>query len=458
MSSKRYESAAVDVNPLGLPLKFEFSGKVAKNRFLKAAMAENLATWSDEILQERGIPTKETIELYRRWGENEWGVIASGNIDIEFDMLDAAGDGIVTPECPPSGPRFEAFKEMATAAKAHGSLLVAQVTHPGRQLQAKIRKDTISASAIQHPPRMGGTYAKPREATKADIARVVGGFAHAAEYLQKAGFDGVELHGAHGYLIAQFLSEQSNQRTDEYGGSLANRMRIVVEIAEEIKKRVQPGFILAIKINSVEFQDKGIKPAEVKVLCQAMQELGFDFVELSGGNHEDIGFGGTKESTRKREAYFIEFVRDIVPHLSETKKYLTGGFRTSAAMVSGLEILDGIGLARPAAQEPRLPTEILAGKITGAVRPRDEVLNNLIIHLMAASAQLRQIGKGQEPFDLSDAKAVEVFNEELRNHMANAGVDGDKLEVRRVFDLEAPEVTSHLYGEVKVCMYIPVAQ
>src|SRR4051794_27930706 len=82
-----------------------------------------------------------TKHLPYRWGENEWGVITTGNMDIEFDMLDAVGDMIVTPECPPSGPRFEAFKELAAAAKAHGSLFLAQVTHPGRQLSARIRED-----------------------------------------------------------------------------------------------------------------------------------------------------------------------------------------------------------------------------------------------------------------------------------------------------------------------------
>lgn len=292
-----------------------------------------------------------------------------------------------------------------------------------------------------------GSYAVPREATKEDITRIIDGFAHAAEYLQKAGFDGIELHGAHGYLLAQFLSEISNQRTDEYGGSVENRMRIVVEIAEEIKKRTEPGFILGIKLNSVEFQEKGIKPAEAKVMCEKLQDLGFDFVELSGGNHEDIGYGSRKESTMKREAYFLEFVRDIVPHLSKTKKYLTGGFRTVGAMVKALDILDGIGLGRPAAQEPRLPNDILAGKVTGAIRPRDELLNDVGGHLAAAGTQMRQIAKGQEPVDLSNPKAVESLLGDLKAHFQKVVADGDKLEFRGFPDLKAQETSAHPYGE-----------
>ncbi|OTA70716.1 FMN-linked oxidoreductase [Hypoxylon sp. EC38] len=446
MPVKRYESAPVDVAPLNEPVKFEFSGKVAKNRFYKASMAEDLASWSPRNVEERGIPTKEMIELYRRWGENEWGIIATGNFDIDFEELGGVGDGIITPQCPPSGPRFEAFKELAAAAKAHGSLIIGQLNHPGRQLFAKIKKDTFSASAIQHPPKMA-EYARPREATKADIARVIDGFAHAAEYLQEAGWDGIQLHGAHGYLIAQFLSERTNQRTDEYGGSLENRMRLVLEIGQEIKRRIKPGFIVGIKLNSVEFQDKGITPAEAKVLCKKLEELNFDYVELSGGNLEDFGYNSRKESTIKREAYFLEFVRDIVPHLSKTKKFLTGGFRTTAAMVKALDILDGIGLGRPAAQEPRLPNDILSGKVTAAIKPRDEIIDEFLIHLTAAGTQMRQIAKGQEPFDMSDPKAVEKFLAEVGEHMAKLMADGDKLEFRGYPDLKAPELNSHPYGE-----------
>ncbi|KAI1806013.1 NADH:flavin oxidoreductase/NADH oxidase-like protein [Daldinia bambusicola] len=446
MPARRHDSAVVDVAPLGQPLKFEFSGKVAKNRFYKASMAEDLATWSVDNLEERGIPTKELIDLYRVWGENEWGIIASGNIDIEYDMLDAIGDAIITPECPFSGPRFEAFQELAKAATAHGSLIVGQVTHPGRQLVARIRKDTISASAIQHPSKNGLEYAKPRAATKEDIARVVDGFAHAAEYLDKAGFDGIQLHGAHGYLIAQFLSELTNQRTDEYGGSISNRLRLVSEIAREIKRRVSADFIVGIKVNSVEFQEKGIKPADARIMCETFQELGFDYVELSGGNHEEIGYGSKKESTLKREAYFLEFVRDIVPHLSKTKKILTGGFRTTAAMVDALDLLDAIGLGRPAAQEPRLAADILSGKVVGAVRPVDGVVNDVWLSLMSAGTQMTQIVRGQEPFDLSDEKVVESFKKDLVARNEKIVAANGSLELRGYPELSDPDATSHPYG------------
>ncbi|KAH9900298.1 NADH:flavin oxidoreductase/NADH oxidase-like protein [Xylariomycetidae sp. FL2044] len=448
MPVRRYESAPADVQVLGQPITFPFSGTTSKNRFKKAAMAEDLATWSPTVLEDRGIPTKESIELYKRYGEGGWGIITTGNMDIEFDMLDGIGDHIITPECAPSGPRFDAFAEMARGATAHGSLLIAQVTHPGRQLAARIRKDTIAPSAIQLEKGLT-VYAKPREATASDIARVIEGFAHAAAYLQKAGFSGMELHAAHGYLLSQFLSAESNRRTDGYGGSLANRTRIVVEIAEAVQRRVAPGFVLGIKINSVEFQDRGMTPDEAGSLCETLERVGYDYVELSGGNHADIGFGGEqRESSRKREAYFVEFVKDIAPRLDKTKTFLVGGLRTAGAMVQVVERdgIDGVALGRAAAQEPRLPRDMLEGGVTGAIRPVDLVINELFLGLTCANVHLRQIAKGQEPVDLSDPDLLAGVQKDIAVMWAKVGADGDKLEVRGSADVSDPAASSRAYG------------
>lgn len=449
MLSERYTSAPTDPSPLGEPLHFPTSGRVAKNRFFKAAMSEDLASWSAADLEQRGIPTKESIELYRRWGEGGWGTILTGTVDIEFDVILAVGNAMITPECPPSGPRFEAFRAVADAAKAHGSLLIAQVGHPGRQLSSRLGKDTIAPSALPlGPSKLGMTYANPREATTADIERVVTGFAHTASYLEAAGFSGVELHAAHGYLLSQFLSPSSNVRTDRYGGSLQNRIRIIAEISHAIRACTGPDFVLGIKINSVEFQDKGLTPSEAAELCSTLEgELGFDFIELSGGNHENLGYGGEKESTRKREAYFLEFVKDIAPRLSKAKKVLTGGFRTVGAMVEALEMLDGIGIGRPAAQEPRLPNDILAGRVLGSIKPPDEFARDVMLNLMAATTQMTQIAKGLEPFDLSDNKAADIFKAELQQYIAEMIADGDKLEFRGALDLASTEVALKPYGE-----------
>jgi 2,4-dienoyl-CoA reductase-like NADH-dependent reductase (Old Yellow Enzyme family) len=259
---------------------------------------------------------------------------------------------------------------------------------------------------------MGMEFAKPHAANQDEINRVIDGFAHAAEYLEKAGFDGIELHGAHGYLLAQFLSPSTNQRTDKYGGSLENRLRIILEIAEECRKRVSNTFIIGIKVNSVEFQDKGFSPEEAKDLCQALEKARFDYVELSGGTYESLAFGHKRESTKKRESFFIEFAEEIVKPLTKTKTYVTGGLKTVGAMAKALDTVDGIGLARPVCQEPHLPKDILEGNVTGSVNLKLDD-NDFGLTNMAAGTQIRQIGKDQEPIDLSDQKNVDAFMKDM---------------------------------------------
>jgi 2,4-dienoyl-CoA reductase-like NADH-dependent reductase (Old Yellow Enzyme family) len=411
--TERYESDNVDASPLGKPLKFEFSGKTAPNRFLKGAMTERISSWDPKNLEARGIPSTNLVNAYRRWGQGGIGLILSGNIMVNYDHLEAAGNPIIPKDAPYEGQRFERFKDMATQGKSEGNLMVGQVSHPGRQVEERIQKDPVSASDIQLKGNiMGMTFAQPHAASEAEIADIIDRFAHAAEYLEKAGWDGIELHGAHGYLLAQFLSPTTNQRTDKYGGSLENRSRLILEIAQEIRKRTKSDFILGIKLNSVEFQDKGFNPEEAKKLCALLEENRFDFVELSGGTYESLAFGHKRDSTKKREAFFLEFADLIAPVLNKTKTYVTGGFKTVGAMVQALEVVDGVGLARPLAQEPRFCKDVLSGKIQGAIKQRfDE--NDFGITNVAAGTQIRQIGKDHEPVDLSKEENVEAFKKDM---------------------------------------------
>jgi len=274
---------------------------------------------------------------------------------------------------------------------------------------------------------MGMSFNKPRAATQEDINRIIDGFAHAAEYLDKAGYDGIELHGAHGYLLAQFLSPTPNKRTDKYGGSLENRLHIILEIADACRQRVSKDFILGIKINSVEFQDKGFSPEEAKDLCQALEKARFDYVELSGGTYESLAFVHKRESTKKRESFFIEFAEEIVKPLTKTRTYITGGLKTVGAMVKALDTVDGIGIARPACQEPRLPKDILEGKVTGAVKiGLDD--NDFGLTNVAAGTQIRQIGKDQEPIDLSEKGNVDSFFKDMQAWGQKLGEDKELKE------------------------------
>ncbi|KAI0018026.1 hypothetical protein F4780DRAFT_557830 [Xylariomycetidae sp. FL0641] len=411
MAPARFPAEKVDTSPLGQPLHFEFSGKTAPNRFLKGAMTERLSSWDPKDLPKRGVPSKELVNVYRRWGEGGYGLILTGNVMFEYDHLEAAGNPIIPRDAPFSGERFEAFQAMATEGKKHGSLMVAQISHPGRQVAAHIQPHPISPSDVQlEGDVMGMKFAKPRAMEKADIEAVKEGFAHAAHYCYKAGYDGVQLHGAHGYLLAQFLSQTTNKRTDEYGGPLLNRARIILEIADEIRKRVQdPNFSIGIKINSVEFQEGGFSPDECRELCLQLERHGFDYVELSGGTYQSLAFAHKRESSRKREAFFLEFADMIVPHLTKTKAYVTGGLRTAAAMVDALKSVHGVGLGRPATHEFNLPKLILEGKAMSAMDTKlDE--QDFGITNVAAGTQIRLVSKDKEPLDLSQDKLrEEVF-------------------------------------------------
>ncbi|KAE8449909.1 hypothetical protein EG329_007386 [Mollisiaceae sp. DMI_Dod_QoI] len=391
MTPQRYHSDTTDASPLGKPLKFEFSGKIAKNRFLKAAMTERISSWDPNDKKARGIPSKNLINVYKRWGEGEYGQILTGNIMIDYDQLEAMGNPIIPRDAQFSGPRFKAFKELASQSKAHGSLIIGQVSHPGRQCENRIQKNPISASDIQLEGEvMGMQFAKPHPASQEEINTVIDGFAHAAEFLEKAGYDGIELHGAHGYLLAQFLSQSTNKRTDKYGGSLENRLRLTLEIADEVRKRVSSSFIVGIKINSVEFQEKGFSPEEARDMCQALEKARFDYVELSGGTYESLAFGHKRESTKKRESFFIEFAEQIVKPLIKTRSYVTGGLKTIGAMVKALDTVDGVGAIQLKLDD-----------------------NNFGLTNAAAGTQIRQVGKDQEPIDLSDQKNVDDFMKDM---------------------------------------------
>lgn len=158
--SPRYLSEDADPTSLGQPLHFTFSARTAPNRFLKAAMTERLSSWHPTDLCARGIPSTNYINLYRRWGEGQIGLMLSGNIQIEYEHLEAAGNAIIPREAKFDGERFERFREAATEGKKNESLFMGQVSHPGRQVPDTIQAHPISASNIEltgkldsiHPP------------------------------------------------------------------------------------------------------------------------------------------------------------------------------------------------------------------------------------------------------------------------------------------------------------------
>jgi len=412
MSVERWTDEQVSAKKLAEPLKYAFSGQTASNRFLKAAMTERLSSWDPKDVPKRGVPSEGLINVYKRWGEGGYGQILTGNIMIHPEHLEAAGNPIIPKDAPFEGERFEAFKKLATEAKKKGSLITGQLSHPGRQTPENLQPHPVSASNVQLEGNAMGSFGKPTALSKDGIKEIVDSFAHAAEYLHKAGYDGAQLHGAHGYLLAQFLSPTTNQRTDNYGGSLENRARIIYEIAEAIQSRVPDTFSLSIKLNSVEFQEKGFSTEDCKDLCAQLEKHRFDWVELSGGTYQSLAFSHKRESTKKREAFFLEFCDIIVPALSKTKVYVTGGLRSTSAMVEALKTVHGIGLARPACWEFDIPNKLLSEKASAAMQTKlDE--QDFGTTNVAAGTMIRQVSKDQEPIPLSDEKYAGVFKKSM---------------------------------------------
>lgn len=418
----RYTSKPADRSRLAQPLRFHFSGRTAKNRFMKAAMTEQLCTFDPENTKRNGIPTRNIERVYERWSRGSIGVILSGDVVIDTQALESVGDPVVPSNAPYSGPRFNGFAAIARAGKSHGSLMVAQISHPGRLCVFVDSPVSASAIEVDNGGRGDGIYKypKPHAATHEEVKDLINGFGHAAEYLSKAGWDGVELHAAQGFLLAQFLSPKTNKRTDEYGGSLKNRMRLILDIAREIRKRTPPDFIMGIKVNSVEFQDTGFVTQETRELCKHLEKETFDFIEITGGTYEKIlMYHGWKESTKKREAFFLDFAEQIVPGMTgKTKIYVTGGLRTLGGMVEALDSVDGVGLGRPLCDEWFLCKDILEGKVDGSIIPGIPQ-SDFWLFLMAGNRNMRLVGMGSEPAELWRDEVVEDLRSNYPHWVAN---------------------------------------
>ncbi|KAL8292898.1 hypothetical protein RQP46_000592 [Phenoliferia psychrophenolica] len=384
--------SAADVSLIASPLTFHHSGKVAPNRLGKSAMTERLCVWNDDPAEagNRGQPTPAYLHLYEEWGKGAIGTIIVGNIPCDARYPESKGNAIIDRDHKDNWDQVAAFKPVFAAAKAYGSVVIVQVTHAGRQTQNTVAEVPVSSSDVLCPPMGGMTFNKPRPMTIAEIEDLVDRFAYTAKVLYDAGADGIQLHSAHGYLLSQFLSPRVNHRTDKYGGSYENRSRLLFEITDAIRARVpDTKFIMSIKINSADFSEGGFSPEESKQTVLRLEAAGMDIIELSGGTYESGLFLHRKESTIKREAYFVEFAENIRPHLKTAKLMVTGGFRSAPAMANALRA------------EPDLSALLIAGKTAKAKA-------NLVpepLQTGSSVLQLADIGYGK-PFRSLEDKAV----------------------------------------------------
>lgn len=367
-----------------------------KNRIIKGAMSEALANHA-------GQPNDLHFGLYQAWAQGGLGCAITGNVMV--DLRAKNEPGVVAIE---SERDLERLKKWADIGKKHGMVQLIQLSHPGRQCPKGLNQETVAPSAVPFSPMLATMFATPRELHHEEILDIIQRFANAARVCEKAGFEGVQLHGAHGYLISQFLSPLTNKRQDQWGGSIENRMRFLLEIYHAVRAATSENFIISVKLNSADFQRGGITEEDVITVFKAIDQAGIDLIEVSGGTYEAPAMAGVKAEKRKastiaREAYFLEFAEKIRDSV-QCKLMVTGGFRRVEGMNAALQsgACDFIGIARPFAVETDLTHRLIAGQdVKYAVKPIKTgvpfVDKMAVMEIIWYAAQFKAIGKGKKP-------------------------------------------------------------
>jgi 2,4-dienoyl-CoA reductase-like NADH-dependent reductase (Old Yellow Enzyme family) len=371
-----------------LPLR---SGGELRNRIAKAAMEEGMAGGSQ-------LPDERLVSLYRRWGAGGAGLLITGNVMVQAEAVTGPGGVVLDDRAP-----LEPFTRWAEVGKSGGATMWMQISHPGRQVQAGMPGVVWGPSAVavelgKHSKRFGRPVAMTEEQLGATVQR----FATTARLAEQAGFDGVEVHAAHGYLISQFLSPLANRRNDAWGGRLENRARLLLDVASAVRAVVSPSFAVAVKLNSADFQRGGFDAGDAAKVIAMLKPLGVDLVELSGGSYESPAMTGRPADGRTgaREAYFLELAADLAK-TSPLPLMLTGGIgrreTAEAVLASGVAM---VGMGTAIALTPDLPNRWRSGREVSerleSVTWSDKTLASAA-SMALVRHQMRRITRGKDP-------------------------------------------------------------
>ena len=360
--------------PITLP-----NGTTIKNRFFKSAMSEGMGTRNFQ-------PQKNISTLYKRWAEGGTGLIITGN--IVFDK----------------NSNMEILKDWAKQGQQHGAKVMVQLNHPGKQAPKTVSKQTVAPSAVPLGNGLNKLFSTPRALTTSEVEELVQKFVTSAKVAKEAGFSGVQIHAAHGYLISQFLSPHDNRRTDKYGGSLENRMRFLKEIYLGMREELGKDFTIGIKINSTDFKEDGLTEEDSLKTIIELANLGLDFVEISGGTYERPAMmGSTSKSTN--QVFFAEYSKKLKQKI-DIPVIVTGGIRSINAMNTLLNdnTTDFIGIARPLTIDPNIPNKIKQGtytivettRVSTGVKKLDKIFGSLL-GIVYYQVLMQNIAKGKEP-------------------------------------------------------------
>lgn len=389
------------------PLKLA-RGPALANRIAKSALSEALGTIDNRV-------TPELVRLYRQWGAGGAGLLMTGNVMVDRRALGEPGNVVVEDE-----RDLLMLQQWAAAGTAQGARLWMQINHPGKQAPRGMNRENVSPSAIGFGEKLAPFFPVPRALSEAEIEDIIARFANTAAIARKAGFSGVQIHGAHGYLVSQFLSPHHNRREDAWGGSAVKRRRFVMEVFKAMRRAVGEDFPIGIKLNSADFQRGGFTENESLGVIKALAKAGIDLIEISGGTYEEPAMQGLrKASTAAREAYFLEFAEKVRAEV-DVPLMVTGGFRSLAGMEGALKsgAMDVVGLGRIFAIEPDAPARLLRGEETRQrVKPVSTGIRYLdgmgSLEVTWYTRQLHRMGRGEAP--VPDENALKSFVLDLRD-------------------------------------------
>ena len=373
--------------PITLP-----NGTTIKNRFFKSAMSEGMGTKNFQ-------PKKNIATLYKRWAEGGTGLIITGNIMI--DPKGTAEPGNIVFD---KNSNMEILKDWAKQGQQHGAKVMVQINHPGKQVPKTIAKETVAPSAVPLGNGLNKLFSTPRALTTSEVEELVQKFITSAKVAKEAGFSGVQIHAAHGYLVSQFLSPHDNRRTDKYGGSLENKMRFLKEIYLGMREELGKDFPIGIKINSTDFKEDGLTEEDSLETIVELANLGLDFVEISGGTYERPAMMGAT-STSSNKVFFAEYSKKLKQKV-DIPVIVTGGIRSINAMNTLLNdnTTDFIGIARPLTIDPNIPNKIKQGtytivettRVSTGVKKLDKIFGSLL-GIVYYQVLMQNIAKGKEP-------------------------------------------------------------
>ncbi len=325
------------------------NGMILKNRLVRSATWEGMATPD-------GRPTPKMADFYRELAAGGVGLIISGFAFVQPDGKALPGQmGIHTDDF------ADDYKALTSAVHAAGGKIVLQIVHAGGQtMRETIGQQPLAPSAVE----IDQFQEKPAELTKAQIDQITASFGEGARRAKAWGFDGVQFHGAHGYLINQFLSPLTNQRLDEYGGSIEKRIRFLMEVYRAVRNQVGPDYPVMIKLNASDNLKGGLEARDADYAARRLSEAGIDAVEVSAGTPAS----GKKNPARQKiinpgkEAYNLELARMIKGAVS-CPVMVVGGYRSYevAERTIAEELMDYVSMSRPLINEPGLPARWQAG-------------------------------------------------------------------------------------------------